>query len=118
GAADAAMDAVGDVIAATPDTMPVPGVPDAMVPDATLPPGIPDGYKLLLDQSFASASSLAAILAGNPADWTHGTDGGGYLQYGGVGYAPPTPPGPEVFTSFALVSAMKFGSFVLEVELM
>jgi hypothetical protein len=31
---------------------------------------------------------------------------------------PPNPPIPESFTSFALVSAMRFGSFVLEVELM
>ena len=119
GTADAAMDRIGDASAAdTTDAKPGPGVADAMIPDATLPPGIPDGYKLLLDESFASAGSLAAILAGNPADWTHGTDGGGYLQYGGVGYTPPDPPGAEVWTSFALVSAMKFGSFVLEVELM
>src|SRR5258708_2948393 len=119
GTEDAAMHPIGDAIAADAiDAKPAPDVADAMDPDAVRPPGIPDGYKLLPDQSFASAHSLAATLAGNPADWTHGNEGGGYLQYGGVGYIPPNPPGPEVFTSFALVSAMRFGSFVLEVELM
>jgi len=83
-----------------------------------LPAGVPAGYKLLLDQPFAAADSLAAILAGNPADWSHGEENGGFLQYGGVGYTPPNPPIPESFTSFALVSAMRFSSFVLEVELM
>jgi hypothetical protein len=105
GAPDAAMDAISDAIRA--DT-----------PEPMLPPGVPAGYKLLLDQSFASAGSLASILAGNPADWTHGDEGGGFLQFGGVGYVPPNPPIPESFTSFALVSALKFGSFMLEVELM
>src|SRR6185503_5467835 len=51
---------------------------------AGLPPGVPTGYKLLLDQPFTSAGSLAAILAGNPPDWTHGDQDGGFLQYGGV----------------------------------
>jgi hypothetical protein len=88
------------------------------VPGVVLPPGVPAGYKLLLDESFASAGSTMAILAGNPPDWTHSDQDGGYLQYGGVGYAPPNPPVPDDFTSFALLRAMKFGSFVLEVELM
>ena len=87
-------------------------------PVTMLPPGVPAGYKLLLDESFAGAGSLAAILAGNPADWTHADQDGGYLQYGGVGYAPPNPPVPDDFTSFALLRAMKFGSFVLDVEFM
>ncbi|HET6284117.1 MAG TPA: hypothetical protein VFH73_24380 [Polyangia bacterium] len=87
-------------------------------PGAMLPPGVPAGYKLLLDESFASAGSVTAILAGNPADWTHSDQEGGFLQYGGVGYAPPNPPVPDDFTSFALLRAMKFGSFVLEVEFM
>lgn len=82
-------------------------------PPSMLPPGVPAGYRLLLDESFASPGSLMAILAGNPQDWTHGTEDGGYLQYGGVGYLP-----EGNFTSFALVRAMRFGSFVLEVELM
>jgi hypothetical protein len=87
-------------------------------PGPMLPAGVPPGYKLLLDQSFASPDSLAQILAGNPPDWTHADQDGGFLQYGGVGYVPPNPPIPESFTSFALVRAMKFGSFVLDVELM
>jgi hypothetical protein len=85
---------------------------------ANLPSGVPLSYRLLLDESFAEASSLERILAGNPTDWTHADEGGGFLQYGGVGYTPPNPPIPESFTSFALVSGIKFGSFVLEVELM
>jgi len=87
-------------------------------PMEILPDGVPQSYRLLLDESFAQQDSLDGILAGNPEDWTHADEGGGFLQYGGVGYTPPNPPIPESFTSFALVSGMKFGSFVLEVELM
>ncbi len=83
-----------------------------------LPAGIPGDYRLLFDESFAEAGSLDLILAGNPEDWSHSDEGGGFLQFGGVGYTPPNPPIPESFTSFALVSGIRFGSFVLEVELM
>jgi hypothetical protein len=85
---------------------------------ATAPAGIPDDYELLLDESFAEPGSLDMMLAGNPDDWTHSDEEGGFLQYAGVGYAPPNPPIPESFTSFALVSGIRFGTFVLEVELM
>jgi hypothetical protein len=102
-----------DVPAETP-----PDAGPAELPGTPLPPGVPTGYKLLLDEPFTSPGSLSAILAGNPADWTHVADDGGSLQYGGVGYTPPNPPIPESFTSFAIVRAMKLGGFVLEVELM
>ena len=35
-------------------------------PGAMLPPGVPAGYKLLLDESFASAGSMMAILRAIP----------------------------------------------------
>ena len=85
---------------------------------APVPAGIPGDYRLLFDESFAEPGSLDLMLAGNPEDWSHSDEGGGFLQYGGVGYTPPNPPIPESFTSFALVSGLRFGSFVLEVELM
>jgi len=79
------------------------------------PEGVPANYTLLLDEPFSSADALNSILQGNPGGWTFDAADGGSLAFAATGYTAPAPVN-ESLSSFAIISTVKFSSFVLEVE--
>jgi hypothetical protein len=78
------------------------------------PDGVPPGYTLQFEESFGSPESLSELVFANPSDWAHVAEGGGYVEFSGFSYAPPTYSPHAV----AVIASLMFGSFVLEVELM
>jgi hypothetical protein len=75
---------------------------------------VPSGYKLEIDQSFAQPSALADLVFANPVEWRFSPDGGGALETFGASYLPPY----RSPTTVALLATRRFGSFVLDVEIM
>ncbi|HVJ15507.1 MAG TPA: hypothetical protein VM686_08700 [Polyangiaceae bacterium] len=82
-----------------------------------LPEGVPANYTLLLDEPFTTEAAVASLLQGNAGGWTFDAADGGALHFNGTGYAAPSDV-QESLSSFAIISATKFSSFVLEVEFM
>jgi hypothetical protein len=77
------------------------------------PEGVPADYKLLIDETFADAASLAKLKFANPTEWVHQDTDGGYIEStGSSAYAPPYY-SPH---SLAIFKDQKFGAFVMEAE--
>jgi hypothetical protein len=73
-------------------------------------------YPLQYEQTFSAATSLMDMVFANPGGWQHDATGGvGSLSlFRAGGYSPPF----RSPTSIALVATKKFGSFVMELEVM